>query len=1123
MGQPHAPAIGPLPRYNSLMSRQLVFTAAACALAACVLIATLVFSPSIPALPKSDRPILDPTAKFQPGPDPKSTSNKPGTTITPSGVVEKYYVRRYNDAKKQLTILSGEKARPKPNGVVDIEQIIAHIHLIPGRRVLEIKGPRGTLVAPDNNPESGTLTGGVVITLYESPENTLVELGTASPHASLKLFLDETVNFNIELGTVESEGPVHLTTQRVDFQGTGLNLIYNERRRRINRLEIANGDTMRFNPKAGTDFTKTDSKAKKDAKTTANNTDYYRALFESKVQVHTAEAAIDAGRMEILFSLENRSESEAEVKELGALDVDRLRHSPPSQGGPGGGLDPRNALKLDFSSSSFTTRTTQLTTPTENAPASRSMMKPAAEDVVIKWTGSLLMEPLADASAELTGPDDTMITFSERVKIKSAKNETITAERVDYLSSAARVRVYGDTLAPAVIESPRFGRLHVIDLVIAQNEGTGKITGPGAIVATAEAALAPGTQVTADGKPVVIDGETKLPPGLTLAWNEGAELTFHPKAAPAKKPDNTAENARNQNPTLNPTAKLDALKEAIFHGSIKVEHPQFDLLTDRLAIEMKEPAKGQQEPQLIQATGNVAATARGQSGQAPLEIETKDLAITFAPSAKGKAMPRRMLATGEVKTHQAGKRLAAGLLDVTFGEAAKKPDAKDAKDPQPKNAADRMAIERLLAEQDAKITIDSPRTLITASRIEGDSLKGVMQLFGTTEAPARVEREDDSLTGRHITFQEADQFITVSGPGAAEFITQGDAAKPNAPAPPPQRLKINWLHAMDFNNRTGLANFHGQVVAGSDRGVDVSRFQSSDLTLELDPIDPRQKQQDLKGIFAPEAKPKAAPTAAPAPAPAAPPAPAASPAPPAPPAPAASPRMVRKMTATEKVVFEAEQWADRVGGKLGTRFRLTGPLLTFDNVTGKLIVTGAGTMQIEDYRAKGKVDDAKAAAKKADPASPVAFVGQGVTLFLWQSFLSIDANHNDVRMDKDVKMIQQPAGGSEIIMQCNQLIADFQSTGGLNSWLTGKAGEPKIDNVTAAGSLVIMYQKQTIRGDQLYYTSNKQMAIISAEEGKMAELDTEQATLPARQFRWFLDKDRIVAEEPGAVRTKAGK
>lgn len=1069
------------------MSRQLVFTAAACALAACVLVATLVFSPSLPTPERTQRPILDPNAKFQPGPDPLANTNKPGTTITPSGVVEKYYVRRYNDAKKQLTILSGEKARPRPNGVVDIEQIIAHIHLIPGRRVLEIKGPRGTLVAPDNNPESGTLTGGVVITLYESPEDKLVQLGTASPHASLKLFLDETVNFNIELGTVESDGPVHLTTQRVDFQGKGLNLIYNERRRRINRLEIAHGDTMRFNPKAGTDFTQKDPKDKKDTKTTGKNADFYRALFESKVQVQTAEAVIDAGRMEILFSLENRSESEAEVKELGVLDV-----------------DPR-----DPSSSSFTSRTTQLTTPTENSPASRSMMKPSAEDVVIKWTGSLLMEPLAESPAELSGADDTMITLSERVKIKSAKNETITAERVDYLSSAARVRVYGDTLAPAVIESPRFGRLHVIDLVIAQNEGTGKITGPGAIVATAEAALAPGAQVTADGKPVVIEGETKLPPGLTLAWNEGADLTFHPKAPPAKKPENPVENARNQNPTLNPTAKLDALKEAIFHGSIKVEHPQFDLLADRLAIEMKEPAKGQQEPQLIQATGHVAATARGQSGQAPLEIETKDLAITFAPSAKGKAMPRRMLATGDVKTHQAGKRLAAGLLDVTFGEAAKKPDATE---PQPKNSTDRMAIERLLAEQDAKITIESPRTQITAQRIEGDSLKGVMQLFGTAEVPARVEREDDSLTGKHITFQEADQFITVSGPGAAEFITQGEAAKPNAPAPPPQRLKINWLHAMDFNNRTGLANFHGQVVAGSDRGVDVSRFQSSDLTLELDPLDPRQKQPDLKGIFAPDEKAKTV----------------------TPPAAVTAPvdadakkdkapaRMVRKMTATEKVVFEAEQWADRVGGKLGTRFRLTGPLLTFDNVTGKLIVTGAGTMQIEDYRAKGKADDAKAAAKKADPASPVAFVGQGVTLFLWQSSLSIDANHNDVRMDKEVKMIQQPAGGSEIIMRCNQLIADFQSTGGLNSWLTGKAGEPKIDNVTAAGSLVIMYQKQTIRGDQLYYTSNKQMAIISAEEGKMAELDTEQATLPARQFRWFLDKDRIVAEEPGAVRTKAG-
>jgi lipopolysaccharide export system protein LptA len=1148
------------------MSRPIAFTASACALAACVLVATVLFSPSLPEPVKRDRPLADPTKPFRPL-DPNEKYGKPDGPIAPEGVVEKYYIRKYNEARKQLTILSGERANPKPNGVVDIERITAHIHLIPGRRVLEIRGPRGTLVAPENNPESGVLSGGVVLTLFESPENQDVRLAADSPDVRLRMYLDEDVNFDLVLGFVESAGPVHITSPRVDFKGTGLNLIYNEKRRRINRLEITHGKEMRFNPNAP--LVDPSVKAAKPPVTPtqpattpkpseAPREDYYRAVFDTDVLVRTADAVIDAGRMELLFSLSNREDDAGPVKAFGAAGTSR---------------------KL-FGTSAFTGAATE-----NAAPPDRSMMKPSPDDVIVNWTGKLLVDPLEEKPADLTGPDDTMIVLEKRVRVHSVREETITAERVEYLTSAARVRIIGDALDPAVVQSGQFGVLRALDLVINQKTGIGTITGPGAIISSGGEPRAGVRQIVVDGKPVPAPASTKLPPGVSLTWTQGADLTFQVKH-PAKKAvgktggagkssENVEETAEKQaekkpdHPTLNATARLDALEDAVFHGNVEVEHPQFDLKADTLAIAMTAAAppthgdapgtKEKQEPQQVKATGNVSATARGEAGQPPMDIEAGDLEITFAADARGDAQPTRMLATGQVRTSQPGRVLTAGLLDVTLAEAPPKPtpahetakpvDAKpkpaDAKSKAP---ASRLAISRILAEQDVNVTMQSPRTVVTAHRLEGETLAGLLEVFGTAAKPARIERDDDSLTGRHITLRESDQYVTVSGPGTAEFVTTehvkakdpakesgpaagNEIAKPPAPQNPaapatrlqvaaPQTLKIAWLHAMDFNNTTGIAHFHGQVVAGSERGLDVTRFRSDDLTLELDPIDPKHKSTSMKDLLAPPSKADTAKAPE-------------KQADPTPSTPAKAdakpkkdetpPRAVRRMIAKEKVVFEADKWADKVDGKLETRFRLTGPLLTFNNNTGKLDVTGEGTMLIEDYRAKEKAKAKPAVTPApANGSNPVAFVGQGVTLFLWQSAMSIDANHTDVRMERNVKMIQQPASGNEIHMQCQELMADFQSTGGLNSWLTGKAAEPKLDNVSAAGSLVIIYGKQTVRGDQLYYTGHKQMAIISAEEGKQCELDTEQTTLPARQFRWFLDRDRIVAEEPGAIRTRIG-
>ena len=110
------------------------------------------------------------------------------------------------------------------------------------------------------------------------------------------------------------------------------------------------------------------------------------------------------------------------------------------------------------------------------------MMKPGPDDVIVNWTGKLLIDPLDEKPADLAGPDDTMITLENRVRVNSVRGEAITAHRVEYLASAARVRILGDDLSPAVVKSAQLGELHAMDLLIDQQTGLGTITGPGAIM-----------------------------------------------------------------------------------------------------------------------------------------------------------------------------------------------------------------------------------------------------------------------------------------------------------------------------------------------------------------------------------------------------------------------------------------------------------------------------------------------------------------------------------------------------------------------------------------------------------------------------------------------------------------
>jgi hypothetical protein len=1328
------------------MSRQVLFTMVACLLAGSVLAATVLLSPNITGPNDEDLP--------KPGSgqggtfSPLNKDSKGGNLddlgkgdFATSGTIQKIYIRRIDPKRKRITIFSADEARPRANGVSDVVNPRALLHLVPGKRVLEILGDEGQLVAPDKNPEKGFLKGNVVLSLYDAPEGKNVIIGPDSPHTQLRVFLDEPVHFNLIIGLVDSDGPVHLSTPRVDFQGTGLNLAFNETKRRINRLEIIKGKSLRFNPNAlkkekekekendkakentaATDSKKTDQLAKDgNAKSDANegpptgnqeNTaekaiakdkvpeapDYYKATFEKAVLISSPEAEIVASQLQVLFSFGEKRDGDEAFEKLSAADrvdylrtladasrqtaVDRAIWATRRVGSAYGGT----SLSREFSAphplmlTSVSTAQSTAASSSEsqsagesNAPSSHpSLARKSKDDVTIKWTGSMMVEPFEKKPDMLVDAEDSLIRLAGPVEINTTGKERVVAHYVDYQTTPQLVRMLGSDATPLVIQSRKLGQLTAPQVIVNQSTGKGKIIGAGAIIANEKAvaadaikdAAAPGKQ--GEAKP---DAATKLaalkkkndglPQGLAVRWTQDVDLTFYldekkdaaktkeTELAKAGKPTNAGKAAKSGGVIkpgdaaksgvadksgkvkIKPTSNLDALKTAIFRGLVKVDHPQFALKSDQMEVNLPPRAKKANKPASskaksdtksppkasgiadafaggpgksnVHATGSVVASVRGNDDQETIGIEAEDLDITFLTDKAGTAKPTHIHAERNVKTNRNGQTLKAGLLDVSLASVeradkktgvkqAVKPDAKpDSK--STKKESLRLTMTKMFAKDDVRIDGKSPQTLVRCERLEADMLSGKVRLFGTDEVHARVQREDNRLSGPIIIMHDKDQIVQVLGPGEAAFVTKtgtslvasADASdKPNTtntakPAPvvvaavpikpeakpkakktkEPQFMQIKWAQNMRFNNRTGQGRFMGEVVASAVRSLDITRFQADELLLQMSP-DLSKDGSGLKDILnsndnkrdkagkktssvkdaagevggngakanagaSVDVKPNTKPNTKPDPN--------SNKKVPVKEKPAPK-RVVQRLDARGSVIFESEKWEDTVGGKLASRFRLRGPELIFDRETEQIKVIGKGSMLIEDYKEKRKaskkgkkppadsVVKPKPAVKKKSKAA-VAFVGKGMTLFDWQKGMTIDAGRNDVRIEKDVQLIQLAAGEQDPVqMDCQQLYADFASTGGLDAWLSGKAPEPALDNIIAVESVRLIRKTQTLRADRLEYVGKKNLVVLSSLLTKFCYLEQPKSILPAKRFRWHLDTDKIIAEEPGAVRAR---
>ena len=957
-------------------------------------------------------------------------------------------------------------------------------------RVLTISADSGTFFHPGNVPQRGEFHANTVLTLYEAPPGR--PLDKADPgQVQLRLYLDGVTSFNREEGIVSTEGPVRLVRPDADFTGRGLDLTYNNLTQRIERMVIHHGDELRLaaGELSGTDSAAAASDAGRPAATPATGGDAPRSARPKPVapQVAPQQAASPANNdadapaptfYQAVMSDNVRLRSDKADLAGESLTV-LFSLAPASDATPDRDAD---GAAIE-SQAAADTRPSGSRKPAEadnpggasKAPApprdERALLVPSGEDVVIHWDGELVLTPLDAAPPELAGPDDTRFTLTGRpARLDTDRDERVTAASLGYSAADGRVFARSDDATPLSLTTPELGELTGSSLSLQMSQNVGQIVGPGRLDA-------PEQQLT-------VDFTDRL--DLAFAADAGGSAT--------------------------------ALKTATFVGQVHAvaagdtAEEQLDLRADTLALSLDRPAATAADPD-----------------PAP--------------------QPSRLLASGNVRAVQPGNRLAADQLDITLAPPLPSADSTEVASAEPDStprveiarlraldnvrveiarlrALDNVRVEiaRLRALDNVRVELTDEATTLAAHALDADPRTGRLELFGQPDADATLTRDDATLTGQHLILLEETETADVLGPGTFTARLNPDA--------PDERLVVTWQRSMAFDNRSGRANFLGNVDATSTTATDDTRLQAHELSLTFDPQ--AMKAVDVASESSPDDLNPEPRTPDPA-------------------------KQLRHALATaipgdpeSEVTFSARTFAPASGSAAPgnteadqprdtvTRLTLIGPRLTFTNeppnlednsrindhiAVERVVVDGKGKMLLEDFRPPPAPAPEEAQASDGGDNNGVLLAGPGVTLFAWTDRLTLDAQANDMLIEGDVWMVHKPlddTAGEPIKLDAQRLLADLTETGGLGAWVGDAAPTARVRQIDADGAVRVTQGDFNVVSDHLRYVEADRNVLLWADPGRGVTLtrdDQPDGSTTAAALKWDLDTNvfRGINPESGVI------
>jgi len=648
-------------------------------------------------------------------------------------------------------------------------------------------------------------------------------------------------------------------------------------------------------------------------------------------------------------------------------------------------------------------------------------------DLTVSWSDGFELRPM-DEQPETLSRDDIALRLASPesgnvVAMEETSGALAKCAALDYGLTSRRFTLRGAGDTGVVLAAPEVAETIVGRLEIDLTEGVATIPGPGLIRSLGSAQMTP-TRPTA---PVNAPSQ--------ITWQDAASFVLDIK-------DGVID-ATNGAP----------LREAIFNDRVRV-NSDGAVATSESIRAIFEP--GEEGPSISRAIlDGDAALDGGEEGR--LLADRLDLRFDPAGHDRDRPIPRRVLAEGNVRAERAGATLRSDLA-----EASLVPLADGALGLDEFNANLGVAVR----------TSNGVELFADTARVTGAADARVVDLAGQ---PAIVKRKGATLTANAMRLEESLALLTVFGDGVVNHSQLRDSGLGY------QRLQVEWLGSMTYDDNRGIAEFTGGVTSTAMPDAltrDIARGER--LVLELSP--------ELAGSLE-----EVADTVEDAPA----------------------IRAARLYGAAlelgqgDAAQLEARRYIEDPASPTGLRLErmlyVDAPQILADGVSNRIDIPDPGRMLIEDRREA-----------VSSGGSETAFDLRGTTLFEWAGSAMIDRESGESMMKRRVRVRHtDPAGTTVSDLECERL----EVTSDPERSADGAIKNPDAFTVEASGAVYAQHAGKQLIADLLWFQGNTGMIEASAWPGNTVTLFDPQlpAPLTGSTLSWDTVRDRALWRDAAEI------
>jgi len=971
------------------------------------------------------------------------------------------------------------------------------------------------------DPQRGQLTGNVVIDYDRRSEKDKASLPDEERNrvdpADLVRIEVEQLDFDLEYAKLVIPGPIHVLARDVELRAEDMEIRFNEADSRVESLRIARGGRLELferGEQLGANVPGIDRRSER--RTTL--ADWLRTTIQSRLDRQPQEAAADdapprpaepvvetsdvpvfptnAGEKTPKPPVKYfaRFEGDVDAKQL-AGDATRSRLQ-------------ADALEIlrDFSDQDKNrVRTSAAPTPTP-AAADRAVT-PTRDRIVLDWSGKLLLDALSRGDERLADEVPSRVTAMGAPARLSYPDGDALCSKLAYEPGGSEVRLLGTEAEPVIVRS----------------SGQGTMTGRSASIRRRGDSL--DIQVTGPGRLADAVDDQRTAPALPSSPNTASAIDFEKEL--------TAQGRFVSKTTVDFTGGVSTrehrvLDRASFTGRVSMRQDETRVGADAIELQFAAHPGGwgersrRSEIERLIGRGNVVMT------QGDDRITCDGIDIELTTGADGRSQPRTATATGDVvavqgeRTLHARDRLIADFAPISDADAFERVPGSlspsgGSDEPTEEGGSEggvrgfpdthlvrreHTGVNRLQAVGAVTVFDPAQKLDLSAEELDCTVVKGreIEKAFvtGTAEGPASVRLDTFTVTGRQITLDVPDQWAEVPGEGRLTFLSGKDLDGRKLSKPMP--IIVTWADSMKYRGRENRAVFSGEVHATSET---TTTFDCDQLLVEFDdaPLpSPGVAKVHHWGILQPFVDKATGKE------------------------PKGEVRLSGEAFAKEPAYILADGHAvaemsemDAKTGERSSRSRIAGPKLSVNlrSDVSKMLIEGAGTLQLEDFRPDSSARD-------STPQTGSGLFGMdqdsgpSKTLIEWRERMWYDFSIAQTRFEGRVqlkhfsgaaleRLFQSASAGANpsspgrsTFLTCDVLTVDFLDrdarTADASGKRMGRLSSDRLRQFQAAGSVVLQDQVEglSVTADSVIYERPRQILAIAGTKQRKAHIVTQK-------------------------------